>query len=45
MFFVHVHDVEAAGLKTLVRGQLLIYKMALTVVGCWPKRPSWRRVL
>jgi cold shock protein len=26
--FVHVHDVEVAGLKTLVRGQLLTYNMA-----------------
>jgi cold shock protein len=26
--FVHVHDVEAAGMKTLVAGQLLTYNTA-----------------
>jgi cold shock protein len=26
--FVHVHDVEAAGMKTLVRGRLLTYNTA-----------------
>ncbi|HKF12326.1 MAG TPA: cold-shock protein [Xanthobacteraceae bacterium] len=26
--FVHVHDVEAAGMKTLVAGQVLAYKTA-----------------
>jgi cold shock protein len=26
--FVHVHDIEVAGLKTLVRGQLLTYNIA-----------------
>jgi CspA family cold shock protein len=26
--FVHVHDVEAAGIKTLVAGQLLTYNTA-----------------
>jgi cold shock protein len=26
--FVHVHDVEAAGMKTLVKGQLLSYNTA-----------------
>jgi cold shock protein len=26
--FVHVHDVEAAGMKTLVKGQLLTYSTA-----------------
>jgi cold shock protein len=26
--FVHVHDVEAAGMKTLVAGQVLVYSVA-----------------
>jgi CspA family cold shock protein len=26
--FVHVHDVEAAGMETLVKGQLLTYNTA-----------------
>jgi len=26
--FVHVHDVEAAGMKTLVAGQALVYNTA-----------------
>src|SRR5262245_7050134 len=26
--FVHVHDVEAAGMKTLVAGQVLVYNTA-----------------
>jgi cold shock protein len=26
--FVHVHDIEAAGMKTLVKGQLLTYNTA-----------------
>jgi cold shock protein len=26
--FVHVHDVEAAGMKTLVAGQVLVYSIA-----------------
>jgi CspA family cold shock protein len=26
--FVHVHDVETAGMKTLVAGQVLVYKTA-----------------
>jgi cold shock CspA family protein len=28
MIFVHVHDVENAGMKTLVAGQVLVYKTA-----------------
>jgi cold shock protein len=27
--FVHVHDVEAAGMNTLVAGQVLVYKTGL----------------
>ena len=26
--FVHVHEVESAGMKTLIKGQLLIYNTA-----------------
>ena len=26
--FVHVHDIEVAGLNTLVRGQVLVYNTA-----------------
>jgi cold shock CspA family protein len=26
MFLVHVHDIEAAGMKTLVAGQVVVYR-------------------
>jgi cold shock protein len=36
--FVHVHDVEAAGMKTLVAGQLLTYNTAPRAMAA--QRPS-----